>query len=443
MDDLGQFCPLSRSRPVAMVALAVLAAAVLALGTAGAAGAGAATSSAAGTGRRAGEAALARLELAWVHRGALSVADGLGARPIVVARGPYRRDVGSAIQDPGFSHDGRLLAYVEVGGSSSALEIVPIHGGRAITIRGARSYAWSPVADELAVSLPDAVELVGAGGTRLRRWKMTDPGTELFSPSGGSIAVGSSPARSPRGYLHLLPVGAAAPHAIRQPGCDLPAGWTADGSHLLFWRDGYCSASIAADGLPLDSVAVRALAGAVDGRVSGIVHLGMTLPYPSWIVPVAGRTVLVNSGGDRVAADHKRLRSCDAATGACRPLPLPAGVTSLDPAFARRARRLFAVRVTQSNAMNDFLPGGTLWVCAPDGAHARELTAAGHGVGDPVPTADGAQVIFVRMVSDRSASLQALTVRTGAVRTIAAIDLDDYYGEFMSSAVLAVWQPGS
>jgi hypothetical protein len=52
--------------------------------------------------------------------------------------------------------------------------------------------------------------------------------------------------------------------------------------------------------------------------------LEWTLAYPTWVVPVSGARVLVNHGVDRVAADHKTLCSCDAATGKCQALELPA-----------------------------------------------------------------------------------------------------------------------
>jgi hypothetical protein len=377
-----------------------------------------------------------------VHRGVLSVTDEAAGTSVVVARGLYQRVLGSAIGEPSFSRDGRFVAYLEAAGSSTELHVVSVDGGEVTAVDGVRSYAWSPVGDDLALSLPRVVELVLADGTSLRRWVVMDPGRAMFSPSGRSIAVGSQGGGSGRGYLRLLPVSATLEGSISQPGCDIPAGWTADGSHVLFWRDEECSASIAADGLPLDSIAIKKLdASSPGGAVSAIVNLGSTLPYPGWLVPVSGDTVLVNSGGDRVAADHKTLRTCNATTGACRSLPLPAGVATLDPSVAKLVKQLFEVRVAQSSAMDDFVPLGTLWRAKITGGRADELSTAGAGVADPVPIADDSMVIFVRMTSVRAARVEVLTVRTGALRTIATVDLDDYYGEFMASTVLAIWQP--
>jgi len=381
------------------------------------------------------------VEVASVYRGDLSVTDAATGTSVVVARGPYQRNLGSAIQDPGFSPDGRFVAYMESAGSSSELHVVALGGGRTITVSHALSYTWSPTDDDLAVSLASEVKLISAEGTSLHRWVIADPLAELFSPSGKRIAVASSGLRSGRGYLRLLPVGTGPERLIRQPGCDEPAGWTADGSHLLFWRDEDCSASIGADGLPLDSIATGGFGtSSTGGGRSRIVSVAGTLPYSRWVVPVSGDTVLVNSGGDRVAADHKTLQWCSAATGACKSLPSPAGTATLDPAVATRDR-LFEVRVSQSNAMNDFLPHGTLWMSTTTGRHAHELTSAGTGVADPIPTADGSKLLFVRTPSTGSAKVEVLTIHTGVVRAIAAIDLADYYGEFMAPEVLAVWQP--
>ncbi len=97
----------------------------------------------------------------------------------------------------------------------------------------------------------------------------------------------------------------------------------------------------------------------------------------------------------------------------------------------------------QSRALSDFFPLGTLWTTTVTGRRAHELASAGSGVADPVPAANGSVVTFVRMISARSAKVDVLTVRTGAVRVIAAVDVgdNDYYGELRSPAVIAVWQP--
>ena len=296
-------------------------------------------------------------EVAVVHAGVLSVVDEATGSAVVLARGPYYGELGSAINTPGFSHDGAWVAYLETIGGSSSLHVVSRSGGTAITVRGVQGYAWSPARDELAVSLPRSVELLSPPGTVLESWAVPDAGSEFFSPSGGQIEVSSSPLLQ-TGSLLVLPASGGTPRTIisRTGYCQDPAGWTADGSRVLSWQDLDCSASLAADGLTLFAIP------AVAGRpVSLGTTLRTTLAYPSWVLPVSGVRVLVNTGGDRVAADHKVLQSCDAATGVCTALPLPASTSSLDPAMAAAARELLEVRVRQSQQANDFFPGGTLW----------------------------------------------------------------------------------
>jgi hypothetical protein len=376
-------------------------------------------------------------EVAVVRAGVLSVVDEATGSVVVLARGPYYGELGSAIGTPGFSHDGAWVAYLETIGGSSSLHVVSRSGGTAITVPGAQGYAWSPVRDELAVSLPGSVELLSPAGTVLESWAVPDAGPEFFSPSGGQIEVSSRPSLL-TGCLLVLPASGGTPRTVlsRTGYCQYPAGWTADGSRVLSWQDPDCSASIAADGLTLFAIA------AVAGRP---VSLGTTLAYPWWVLPVSGVRVLVNRGDDRVAADHKVLRSCDAATGACTALPLPVGTSSLDPAMAAATRELFEVRVPQSQQANDFFPQGTLWAGTLSGGAEHELTAAGADVADPVPSGDGATVTFVRMSSATSATVDVISVRTGVVRVLAPVDvwLADYYGEFKALHVVSVWPANS
>lgn len=406
--------------------------------------AGAAQALAGGHGNRAHPSAAgpelrpSRVEVASVYHGALSVTFLPADRSVVIARGAYRGALGSGIQDPAFSADGRLVAYLENRQSSSDLHIVRLGSHATVTVGGVRSFSWSPQADRLVLTLATRVELIDAHGAVLRRWDIADAFDELFSPSGRTIAIGSPGLRSRRGSLRLLRVDAGAQEELGQPGCAEPAAWTADGSHLLFWRDPDCSASIAADGLQLDSIAT-APRWAPGSRGPRLVNVARTLPYRNWVVPLAGDSVLVNSGGGRVAAEHKSLQRCDAA-GQCRPSPLPAGYSTVDPAIAKLSGRLFDVRVPRSAAMNDFLPRGTLWTAATATAPAHELRAAGTGVADPTPSADGSMVFFVHMASSQAAELEALTITSGVVRKLAALDLADYYGEFTAAQVLAIWQ---
>ena len=379
-------------------------------------------------------------EIAVVRGGTLTVVNERTGRNVVLARGGVNK-LGSDINTPAFSPDGDWVSYLDQTGRGEVLHVIASTGGRAITVPGAATYSWSPRRDLLAVSLLGSIELLSPNGRLLHRWSLlprgsgTWSGPPVFSPSGDEIAVAKF--LVPLGDSLLdLPVAGGPAHTVVPYGrqlCQLPAGWTADGSRVLSWQDASCSASIAADGLPLDAVPVSG------GHPS---VLEATLPYSSWVVPVSGSQVIINSGGDRIVSDRKHLVTCDAtASGSCRPLPLPAGVTSLDPALATGAKELFEVRVPQSVRANTLSTQGTLWMGTLAGTHERELTAAGNGVADPVPVRDGSSVTFVRIGSTGLATVRVLTVRTGAVRVLAPVDDHLDYGEFQASEVLAVWQP--
>ena len=377
-----------------------------------------------------------------VEDGVLSVVDLSTGASTVLARGPYSAVLGSAINTPAFSPDGKWVAYLETVGASSSLYVEPASGGKASVVTGVSDFAWSPAADELAVSLRDEVELVTPAGTVLRHWNLCDAGEEVFSPGGTQIAVGSVTGAvsgptpvAPTAHLVVLSV-AGRPRTLTSfhLACVRPAGWTANGSYVLAWQDPQCSASIAADGLALYAV------NPSSGR---LVSLGRTLPYSSWVVPTTGSTVLVDRGTVRVAADQKGLFSCDAATGICSRLSAPADVSTIDPAFAPSTGTLYEVRVRQSDAYDDFLPQGSIWSVQGVDGRARRMAPAGTDVADPIPTANGTMLVFVRMTGPSSATVNLLTIRTGTVKLVASVDNADYYGEFQASRVLGFWQTRS
>ena len=274
---------------------------------------------------------VATAEIAVVDAGSLSVVNEATGKRVLLTKGPINQ-LGSDINTPAFSPDGDWVAYLEqIGAASSSLHILRSSGGAGATIPGVLSYSWSPRSDELAASLPGGVALLSPSGVVLHRWRIARPWSKpVFSPSGNEIAVGSSTSRLPvqGGSLVVLPVTGGPARTVihfRANVCQIPAGWTLDGTHILSWQNQACSASIAADGALLESVP------AGGGR---LVALGWTLTFPSWVVPVSATRVLLNEGVDRVAADHKVLRSCDASTGQCQTLALPVATTTLDPVLA-------------------------------------------------------------------------------------------------------------
>jgi len=108
----------------------------------------------------------------------------------------------------------------------------------------------SAIADELWLDSP------GDAPTQLAGVSVT--GGFAWSPDGRTIAVGTGQRLVPGGFSGALEVVSASGGATTtwyQAGDNVvePAGWWPDGRGLLFWLDIQGSASLAADGLALDS----------------------------------------------------------------------------------------------------------------------------------------------------------------------------------------------
>jgi len=212
---------------------------------------------------------------------------------------------------PTWSPDHRWLA-VRVGQS---LYLVRANGrgahrlaprGRVVT-----DAAWSPTRDVLVVasylrkhsaSPHYHVDLVSTAGHSRTLSKSSFVSGMAWSPDGASVAIGA-----PK-YLHHGPerlrwrsriavtnVGTGSTDVIahHRGGILDIAGWTPDGSHILYWPDPMGSGSIAADGLPLLAVPISGgHATHVDG---GLTHAAWTAYAPNRqaIATVAGVRALL------------------------------------------------------------------------------------------------------------------------------------------------------
>jgi Tol biopolymer transport system component len=275
-------------------------------------------------------------------------------------------------------------------------------------------FAWAPERDELAVVayLPQAPQtrsyLVGTaeptGTPRILATGDYSTGP-AWSPDGARIAVGFGTFTGGQYHSRLDVLGltggpAAVVTATTANVLDL-AGWWPDGSGLLYWFDFQGSGSIAADGLPLDSIAF----GARGSRVL----VGTMLVHASWLAfSPRGNAVAAVSGGDRVIwSGGKRITLCSAA-GTCTPVAQPADVVSLDPSWSPDGTEIAFARLSASgpfgpNGRADFSPywitrweaTSRLWIASADGSGARPLAAAGRGAVDPTWGSDGS-LLFVR-----------------------------------------------
>lgn len=118
----------------------------------------------------------------------------------------------------------------------------------------------------------------------------------IWSPSGASLAVASvSAPPEPKGLLQLVPAsGGAATTVLSSSGNGFePAAWWPDRRGVLYWFDEDFSASIAADGLRLDSI---------DLSTGKSTTLATALTYRNWLAwAPAGSAVAIVAGSDRTS----------------------------------------------------------------------------------------------------------------------------------------------
>jgi len=356
-------------------------------------------------------------ELAFIAHGSLFLAGG--------AAGALRRVSLPGVPDgPGWSAGHRWLA-VQVAKpppagnpdltAPAALWVVSAAGTGARRLTppswDVTSFAWSPRSGRLAVAAATpapkdtsgaAAVVTTAGARRILATGSYVSGV-AWSPDGRRIAAGIYTGRPVwQGRLVLLsPAGGPPTVAMSSKGNVLePAGWWPASSGLLYWTDTGGSASLAADGLPLDTVS---LAGHRARQLTWM------LVHGSWLAfSPGGSTVAVVSGGDReIWFGHKQISRCRP-TGGCTSVAQPPGVVSLDPSWSPGGTRLVFARASASGPFGpkghaDFSPywirrwqaTSRLWVASAEGSGARPLAAAGAGALDPVWGSDGS-LLYVR-----------------------------------------------
>ncbi len=266
------------------------------------------------------------------------------------------------------------------------------------------SFAWSPTADLLAISL-DGLWLVqpGAGQRKLRDGCVA---SFVWSPDGGSIAYvdPGSPGPQMVQRLYVQPLqgeAAEVPLALdSRPGLVSLAAWWPASRELLFWFNGSFSKSIEMDGLPLFAIPLSG------GTPRLLAH---TPVYRDWICPAPdGRSLaLVESAGrhglGRDARSDKAVKVCPP-NSPCQVIATPVDKITAEPAWSPDGHRLALLEAVDDETLQvDFGDAGmaswnrthSILLADPSG-HVLKRLEPGAGALYLRWSADARKLLFVR-----------------------------------------------
>ena len=216
-----------------------------------------------------------------------------------------------AAGDVQFSADGRWVAYAHSAAEPGASPaVVSVSGGtpRSPLGTGITAWWWAPTGatlfgvdrgGQLVQATPDGVRRVAAHGAR------TFGNAVAPSPDGQHVASDSSACLPPGFALDTIGVSTGERHVAlsRRHRLATFAGWSPDGHWLLYWAQAICSASLSADGWPLD--AVPAAGG--HGPTRAVTHMLLYPDYLTW----CGTRLIAAAGPSR----ETQLGSALVATG--------------------------------------------------------------------------------------------------------------------------------
>ena len=321
--------------------------------------------------------------------------------------------------EPRWSPSGEWLAFAKEAGSDGLQTwLVRSSGGKARLAGRAttgRAY-WSPVSDRFAYVVQGGVVMEYADGSSRQEISARVQGDPAWSPDGKWLAyartdVPVAPAeRLPgdrRGSIWCVRADGSDARVMVDGGSALPdgfmggflvAGWSPDGSRLLYWTDPMFSASGLADGSAL-------MAAPVDGRQPMELVKKMLLhrDFLSW--SPSGLELALVDGSYRSSWCRKQLAISDL-SGPPHLLSEPSR-SDLFPSWSLDGRLIAytsapAVQTDGGNEAKQASWQRRIWVMQPDGSGKRQLTSDPRYRDErPLWSRDGAFILFGRMVDDR------------------------------------------
>jgi Tol biopolymer transport system component len=332
--------------------------------------------------------------ITFIARGQLDVVD------LATCRATVLRSSGAV--EPRFSPDGRWLAYAQlVNGNPTRPVVIPAVGGPPHSPLGGGIIAWSwAPTGELLYGLTSGGSLIAASPTGRRRIVSTHLGLKYYvgsfdvSPDGNTVSVNRSTCgpQPPVGELDTINVHTGVRSVVlRQAGRFVTfAGWSPDGRWLLFWPATQCSASLAADGWPLEAVP------ATGGKPVQVVrHMLLFSDFLSW----CGTRLIAAAGPDRETQLGSALVGTQPPAWREHTLQSARKLSWVSPACAPSGRLLAVAAGPNTNDAGFGVEHRSIWLLRADGAAVRQLTTPpARYLSDEAPrfSDDGRWILFVR-----------------------------------------------
>ena len=313
------------------------------------------------------------------------------------------------VSQPAWSHDGEWLAYLYGTGSQMApvTWLARRDGTQAHQVKQVASdggFSWLPTDDVLAVGGQSGIWLVPAEG-KPRQLSNAAASAPVWSPDGKTLAYSvtlpydSNHPEDRSDALYTIGIDGSQPVqrlVTPQSGIEL-AGWWPDGKGLLYWVDPVHSASLAADGMPLNSLQL----GSTQPKT-----LAFGLDRPGWLSLAPRNNILMVKGGGRIVWAGQSLTVINVSSGDVRDLKNPPGCVAIDPSLSKDGSRIAFVAAKDLGAktwgfdnnqdLMAWVASRTLWVEQVNGSGAHPLTSAGRGIYQPCWSRDGSHILYVR-----------------------------------------------